>query len=125
MSAFVSIITLIVLDLLWILFFMSKKYQKQVMEVQGSKLVIDKMSVIYVYILMIIGLVVFVLPNIRMGSELKDSLMYGFLFGVVVYGVYDFTNNALFENWNTTLAYIDILWGGFVFFISSYVGSMY
>jgi len=125
MSTFVSILTLIVLDLLWILFFMNKKYQKQVMNVQGSKLVIDKMSVIYAYILMIIGLVVFVLPNIRKGSELKDSLMYGFLFGVVVYGVYDFTNNALFENWNTTLAYIDIAWGGFVFFITSYVGSMY
>lgn len=125
MNTFVSILTLIVLDLLWILFFMNNKYQKQIMDVQGSKLVVDKMSVICAYILMIIGLVVFVLPNIRKGSELKDSLMYGFLFGVVVYGVYDFTNNALFENWNTTLAYIDILWGGFVFFIASYVGSMY
>jgi uncharacterized membrane protein len=125
MSTFVSILTLIVLDLLWILFFMNKKYQTQVLDVQGSKMVVNKITAIYAYILMIVGLVVFVLPNIRKGTELKDSLMYGFLFGIILYGVYDFTNSTIFKNWNTTLAYIDIAWGGFVFFIASYVGSMY
>lgn len=125
MSTFVAIITLIVLDLLWILFFMGKKYQTQVMDIQGSKLIMNKTMAIYAYILMIIGLVVFVLPNIRRGQELKDSLIYGFLFGIIVYGVYDFTNHAIFSKWDTNTALIDMFWGGFVYFIASYVGSLY
>lgn len=125
MSTFVSIITLLVLDLLWILLFMGKKYQTQVVDIQGSKMVMNKAMAIYAYILMIVGLVVFVLPNIRLGQELKDSLIYGFLFGIIVYGVYNFTNNAIFSKWDTNIAIIDMFWGGFVYFIAGYVGSMY
>jgi len=125
MSTLVSIITLIVLDLLWILFFMGKKYQTQVIEVQGSKLVMNRTMAIYAYILMIVGLVVFVLPNIRRGQELKDSLIYGFIFGIIVYGVYNFTNHAIFSKWDTKIALIDMFWGGFVYFVASYVGSLY
>jgi len=124
MNTIVSVVTLITLDLLWIIFFMGMKYQKQVMDIQGSKLVVDKAMAICAYILMVVGLVVFVLPNIREDNKLKDSLIYGFLFGIVVYGVYDFTNNAIFKNWDTKLAFIDIIWGGFVFFIASYIGSL-
>ena len=125
MNTILSIISLLILDVLWLSIFMNKKYQTQVMEIQGSDMFVNKPMVVLTYTLMIIGLVVFVLPNIRKGHELKDSLMYGFLFGMIVYGVYDFTNHAIFKKWNTTLAIIDILWGGFVYFIASYIGSLY
>jgi len=125
MNTVLSIIILLVLDLLWIVFFMNNKYQTQVMDIQGSVMNINKLMAFAAYTLMVIGLVVFVIPNIRKEYRLKDSLLYGFLFGIIVYGVYDFTNHAIFDKWNTKLAFIDILWGGFVYFISSYIGSLY
>lgn len=120
----ISILTLLILDILWIMFFMGKKYQEQIPQIQGTELKVNNMMAIVAYTLMVLGLIMFVLPNIREGYELRDSLVYGFLFGIIVYGVYDFTNAVVFEKWNINIALVDVLWGGFVYFISSYVGSI-
>jgi len=125
MNTTLAVIILLVLDILWITFFMNKKYQTQIKNIQGTEMNVNIMMALIAYTLMVFGLIVFVLPNIRKGHELTDSLMYGFLFGIIVYGVYDFTNHALFKGWDTKLAFIDILWGGFVYFIASYIGSLY
>ena len=120
----VSILTLLILDILWIMFFMGKKYQEQIPQIQGTQLKTNSTMAIFAYMLMVLGLVIFVLPNIREGYELRDSLMYGFLFGIIVCGVYEFTNATVFEKWNINIAFIGVLWGGFVYFISSYIGSI-
>ena len=74
------------------------------------------------YTLMVIGLNHFVLPNINVKNvTIKDCLTYGFMFGLVVYGVYDFTIGAVLEKWSMSLALLDVLWGGFVYFIACYV----
>ena len=36
---------------------------------------------------------------------------YGALFGLVVYGVYDFTNYATLRQWPLVLAFADVAWG--------------
>ena len=54
----------------------------------------------------------------------KESLN-GSLFGIILYGVYDFTAAAVLKNWDIKLAIKDILWGGFVYFITSLVTSFY
>jgi uncharacterized membrane protein len=121
----ISIIILLVLDLLWIYLFMANKYQREIKQIQGSTMQVNVVYAIASYILMIIGLVMFVLPNIRTEHRLLDSLKYGFLFGIVLYGVYDFTAAAVFSKWNMTTAIIDILWGGTVFFLAAYLGSLF
>ena len=35
-----------------------------------------------------------------------------FLFGFVIYGVYDSTNYAMLKKWSPYLAIMDALWGG-------------
>lgn len=119
-----SVVILLVFDFLWIGLFMGNQYKKQTRRIQGSEMEVNYKFALMAYILMVVGLILFVLPNIREGREFKDSLIYGFTFGVVVYGVYDFTAGAVFKNWNTKLAMIDILWGGFVYFMASYIGSI-
>lgn len=119
----VAIGILLLLDFMWIGLFMGKKYTHMISEVQGSDMKVKLPFVILAYLLMSIGLVVFVLPNIRKGNELKDSLMYGFTFGIVVYGIYDFTIGAVITNWDNKLAAVDILWGGFVYGITAYLAS--
>jgi uncharacterized membrane protein len=36
---------------------------------------------------------------------------YGALFGLVVYGVYDFTNYSTLRQWPFVLTLVDVLWG--------------
>ena len=67
-------------------------------------------------------MIYFVLPNIKKESLYEDSIYYGFTFGIIVYGVFDFTSATIFKEWNMNLAIIDTLWGGFLYFISSYYG---
>jgi uncharacterized membrane protein len=121
-SRIISCICLLLLDFLWIGLFMGKKYKKQILKIQGTKMKVNIMFAVFAYILMVIGMCIFVIPNIRKSHAFVDSLLYGLTFGLVLYGVYDFTIGAVLTNWNIKLAIIDIIWGGFVFFISSFIG---
>lgn len=61
-----------------------------------------------VYLLMSVGLVVFVYP---MATSVITAFAFGALFGLVSYGLYDFTNLATLTDWTTSFAIVDILWG--------------
>jgi uncharacterized membrane protein len=120
----VATLVLLLADFLWIGLYMGKQYKTQVRSIQKTDLKPNPVFIVLAYILMVVGLNVFVLPNIRKGYELLDSLKYGSIFGIVLYGVYDFTSGAVFSKWNKKLAIIDVLWGGFVYFIAAYLGSI-
>lgn len=62
-----------------------------------------------VYILMVIGILFFVLPKAN-GNYLQ-ALFYGALLGLIIYGVYDFTNLAIISNWPLSISLIDMAWG--------------
>lgn len=123
-QSIIATIVLLLADFLWISLYMGKQYQAQVRSIQGTAMKTNPVFIVLAYILMVVGLNVFVLPNIRKGHELEDSLKYGLTFGIVLYGVYDFTSGAVLSKWNKKLAIIDVLWGGFVYFIASYLGSI-
>ena len=117
----IPVLLLLFLDFLWIWLYMGGKYSQEISRIQGSPLKPRLFFAVLAYLLMVIGLLVFVLPNIRKDHALVDSLKYGALFGIVLYGVYDFTAATVFKDWNIKLALVDILWGGFVYFIVAYV----
>ena len=119
-----STLTLLILDGLWINFFMKDKYNKMIKNIQNSDIQVNKLFAVASYTLMVIGLNLFVLPRLDVNNiNIKDCLLYGFTFGIVLYGVYDFTIAAVLKEWDIKLAYIDIIWGGFVYFAASYVLS--
>ena len=120
----IATLVLLLADFLWIGLYMGKQYQTQVLSIQGSNMKANPVFIVLAYLLMVVGLNVFVLPNIRKGHELEDSLKYGLTFGIVLYGVYDFTSGAVLSKWNKKLAMVDVLWGGFVYFIAAYLGSI-
>lgn len=121
----IATIALLILDFTWISLYMGKQYQVQIKDIQGEQMKPKIIHALMAYILMVVGLNLFVLPNIRKGYELQDSLKYGLTFGIVLYGVYDFTAGSVFKKWDTKLALFDITWGGFVFFISTYTGAKF
>ena len=118
----VSSLILLVLDFMWLGGFMALRYSVMIKNIQGSPMKANMLYAVFAYLLMIVGLQQFVLPNLDFKNiTVKDCLKYGFVFGLVVYGVYDFTAAVVFKNWDINLALIDILWGGVVYFLSCYL----
>lgn len=49
------------------------------------------------------------------------SAKEAFLYGVSIYGVYDFTNHALLERYDWKFAIADTLWGGVLFVVARHL----
>lgn len=64
-----------------------------------------------VYLLMAIGIAVFVVPRAA-GQPLIQAAAYGALFGWILFGVYDWTNYSTLRGYPLPLAIVDTLWGG-------------
>ena len=112
---------LLLLDLVWLKLFMGGKYNRLVPNIQGSPMVINKTYAILAYFLLVLGLNALVLRDISPRDiTLQWCLHNAFVFGIVVYGVYDCTCGAIFTGWDSKLAVVDILWGGILFALSAY-----
>ena len=114
----ISSITLLVLDIAWLYLFMGSYASRMVLSIQGSQLKLNYLSAAMAYLLMIVGLQIFVIPNINPKKLLSSSLKYGFLFGVVLYGAVDFTSGSVFKKWDFQLTMTDVLWGGLAYFLT-------
>ena len=57
----------------------------------------------------------------------KNKINYkdAFLFGLIIYGVYDMTNMALFKKWSLILSILDIFWGGILFSLTIYLSNLF
>lgn len=116
-----SVATLLLLDVMWITGVMQKPYSTMISKIQGSDISMNKLFAVMAYVLMVVGLIMFVIPRIQKEFSWKKTAMIGALFGIIVYGVYDFTAAAVLKDWNIPLALLDITWGGTVYAIASLV----
>ena len=99
-------IILVAIDALY-LKFITPFYNIQVKKIQGNEINIRLYSAFIVYIILITGLYYFVIGPNKTAKE-------GALFGLVVYGVFDFTNHAILDNYSLPLAIMDTIWGAFL-----------
>lgn len=108
----ISLIFIILVDFLWIKFFMQNFYKSQV----GSLMSIHTniTAAVGVWMLLILGMLVFMLPKLSTTGFGIDGFLYGALFGFIVYGIYDLTNFAIINGWPLKLVFVDVLWGTFV-----------
>ena len=102
------------MDLLWIHWVMKSRYNTMIPLIQGGDSIsVNRFSAAMAYALMAVGLNAFVIQD--NASSLYASVARGMLFGIVLYGVYDFTAGAVFHRWDWNTATMDIAWGGFVY----------
>jgi uncharacterized membrane protein len=108
---FVSSIVFIVIDSVY-LNFVKDYFNNQVKLIQGSPIKINSYAMIICYIILIFGINYFIIiPN--------RSILDAFLLGLIIYGVYETTNMALFSKWSWTTVLIDTLWGGILFALTT------
>lgn len=101
-----------VLDYLWLEVVMRTFYRTRLeaLLVSGStQMHVQWLPAFCVYSLLAIGMVLFVVP--RASRFLFSSFVWGAVFGLVVYGVYNGTNVALIRQWPVVLAVVDAVWG--------------
>ena len=109
----VSAIVLVCLDMVYLKTF-GNYFSKQVSQVQGSEIKPNYLAAIICYIFLIIGLNYFIIKPRR-------SVNDAFLFGIVIYGVYETTNWAIFKNWSVFSVILDTLWGGTLFALTTFI----
>jgi len=101
----------ILLDFIWLGFIVKSFNQKGLSDLLSEKFKI--IPALLVYILLSLGMIIFVLknPNIQ---TIKQSILFGALFGFVVYGVYEFTNYSILRAWSLKVVLVDLFWGSFL-----------
>jgi len=106
---------LLALDFVWLGIFASELYKKELgsfLRMSGPALQPIIWAAVLVYIAIPAGIVLFVLPRISGENFVGPALLWGALFGVLVYTIYDMTNYSLLRDWPLRVALIDICWGG-------------
>lgn len=108
----IAVITLIV-DYLYLTQIGAKPFMNMVNNIQKERSIIKQYSVIIAYILIIIMIYKFVIH--------LDNYRDAFLLGCLTYGIFDFTNLALFNKYDLYIAIQDTIWGGILYSVVFYL----
>jgi uncharacterized membrane protein len=108
-SFIVSSILLVLVDSIYLYFIGKPVFDKTVAAIQNSSLVVNIAPAVFTYILMAILLNYFII-------SVNKSVFDAFILGFCTYGIFDFTNMAIFKKYNLRTAITDTLWGAILFF---------
>mgnify|MGYP001348106513 FL=1 len=92
----------------------SKFYNNIVKSIQGSEIKARYLSAFVCYLFLAFGLYYFILRTRRPPFD-------AFLLGLVIYGVFETTNHVIFKNWSWKAVVLDTLWGGILFYLTTYI----
>lgn len=106
----VAAITMLVLDAIWLSTMVNTFYRKHLGSILADKANFIAASIFY---LMYTTLVVFLVinPAIKNNNSLGKVFATGALTGLLAYGTYDLTNQAVTKNWSWTITVVDMIWG--------------
>lgn len=100
---------LIILDTFWFSWSLQNVYQPTFTKIQGSPMTLRTSGGLVAWILIAYGLNYFAIVK----QDVWTSMFRGALFGFIVYGVYNGTNYATFNEYPLETAVIDTVWGTF------------
>lgn len=83
-------------------------FQNQIINVQRVIMQPNYNAMIMSYVFLLSGLCYFIIRPHR-------SVLEAFLLGLLIYGVFEFTNMGIFKKWELKTAIMDTLWGGILF----------
>ena len=111
-----AMLATLILDGLWLGVIMAQTYQRDLGQFLRFKPEGGMDPIIWaaamVYVLIPAGVTLFVLPKVSPDAWMTDSLLWGFIFGFILYGVYEFTNYSLLKDWPLNILIVDLIWGG-------------
>ncbi len=109
----IALIVFLIIDAIWLLGISRDLYQRAIGFLMPEK--VNLFAAMGAYLLLSIGLTVFVIaPGIREGLSIGHIALLGAIFGLVTYGIYDFTNLATIKGWPLWISLVDMGWGTLV-----------
>jgi uncharacterized membrane protein len=109
--AAIGAVAFMVLDGLWLGLLMKNFYREQlapIVRLADGGIAPNWPAAFVVYVLLGTGIALFVIPR---APTVSLAAAYGAVFGLVVYGVYDFTNYSTLRQWPFVLTLVDVAWG--------------
>lgn len=126
MNIVLAFCVMLVFDFVW-LSLQKPMYENMVYKVQYSDLRVRMPGALIAYFLMFVSLAFIIVPlvkNLKI-KNIKDALVasirYGGILGLVIYGIYNATNFAIFKNYSIEAAIIDTLWGVFIYTLITFI----
>ena len=104
-------VTFMVLDGIWLGLLMKNFYRQQlapIVRLADGGIAPNWPAAFVVYVLLGTGIALFVLPR---AATVSQAAFSGAMLGLVVYGVYDFTNYSTLRQWPFVLTLVDMAWG--------------
>ena len=109
----ISAILFVLIDSIY-LYNTSNHFNKLIKKIQNTNITLDLYALILCYVFLVFGLYYFIIKDNR-------SIFDAFLLGIVIYGVYETTNKAIFKSWDWFSVFMDTLWGGILFATTTYL----
>ena len=109
--AAIGAVAFMVLDGVWLGLLMKTFYRDQlapIVRLANGGIAPNWPAALVVYALLGTGVALLVIPR---APTVPLAAAYGALFGLVVYGVYDFTNYSTLRQWPLVLTFADAAWG--------------
>jgi uncharacterized membrane protein len=103
----IASIIFVVLDGIY-LKLINSTFNNQIKNIQGTDIKVNFIAVGITYIFLIFGINYFIIQR-------KRSVSDAALLGLTIYGVYEFTNLAIFSKWSVLLSIVDTMWGAVLF----------
>ena len=111
--AAVGALVFMVLDGVWLGLLMKDFYREQlapIVRLADGGMAPNWPAAFVVYALLGTGIAIFVMPR---ALTVPAAAAHGALLGLVVYGVYDFTNYSTLRQWPFVVTLADVAWGTF------------
>lgn len=116
-------VTFIAVDVLWIGVVANAFYKRELGSLArkvGDNFDPRLAPAALLYLLVITGMMLFVLPRVKSGA-VWEAALWGAAFGLISYSVYDLTNYATLNGFSLRMTVVDLLWGGCVCAITASV----
>ena len=113
---FSTLVFMILLDSIWIGFLMTDLYRTQIsqlLSIAPDSIQFKILPALLTWALIAFGSMFFVSP-LTMNASFMATFLYGAIFGLVLYRVYDLTNYATLTGWWIKTSIVDTLWGMFL-----------
>jgi uncharacterized membrane protein len=122
----ILMVCIVILDMIWLGYLAKPLYIKSLgsfMHFKDGEMEINYVAAALVYVCLSLGIILFVMP-LAEGVPLK-AMMWGAIFGFLVYAIYDLTNLAIVHKWPLFISIIDMIWGGVLCGTCSYVLALF
>ena len=112
----------LIIDIIWLSFAVKSFYRPNIGHLLLDKPVMWAAAMFYIIYVFGIGVVI-IEPSINLDNTIS-LLFKAFVFGLVAYGTYNFTNMATVKGWSPSVVFVDTIWGGLLTAFSSYSGIL-